>query len=178
MPIYPACSGEVKESLRSVYSHKADRISQIRNSISKSLNLLILKQDTPEPYEKSPVTRLVEIAARWPATSGIKNTPRHLVRPYKILLMAPRGRIQLWKDNRHTSPGTITQHCRACHISPRKWDYTPVFWEHTSFMAINSVVIFLLHCYIINDIFNRDYRLYRCTSLKADYWSEKYEMNA
>ena len=39
---------KVKESLRSVYSHKGDRISQIRNSISKSLNLLILKQDTPE----------------------------------------------------------------------------------------------------------------------------------
>ena len=49
VPIYPACSGEVKESLRSVYSYKVDRISQIRNSISKSLNLLILKQDTPEP---------------------------------------------------------------------------------------------------------------------------------
>ena len=40
---------KVKESLRSVYSHKADRISQTRNSISKSLNLLILKQDTPAP---------------------------------------------------------------------------------------------------------------------------------
>jgi len=39
---------KVKESLRSVYSHKVDRISQIRNSISISLNLLILKQDTPE----------------------------------------------------------------------------------------------------------------------------------
>jgi len=40
---------KVKESLRSVYSDKVDRISQIRNSISKSLNLLILKQDMPEP---------------------------------------------------------------------------------------------------------------------------------
>jgi len=40
---------KVKESLRSVYSHEVDRISQIRNSTSKSLNLLILKQGTPEP---------------------------------------------------------------------------------------------------------------------------------
>ena len=43
MPIYPVCSGEVKESLRSVYSHKVNRVSQIENSISKSLNFLILK---------------------------------------------------------------------------------------------------------------------------------------
>ncbi len=37
MPIYPACSGEVKESLRSIYSHKVDSISQIRKSISPSI---------------------------------------------------------------------------------------------------------------------------------------------
>jgi len=40
-------------------------------------------------------------------------------------------------------------------------------------MAINSVVIFLLHCYIINDIFNRDYRLNRCRSLKTGLLARK-----
>ena len=121
---------KVKESLRSVYSHKADRISQIRNSISKSLNLLILKQDTPEPYEKFPVTRLVETAARWPATSGIEIPPAtsyDLIKPF--------------------------------------W-FARIYWKYTSFMAINNVAIFLLHCYVINDIFNRYYRLNRCRSLK------------
>ena len=49
-------------------------------------------------------------------------------------------------------------------------------------MAINNVVIFLLHCYIINDIFNRYYRLNRCMSLKSGLLErkmlQKYEMNA
>ena len=59
---------KVKESLRSIYLHKVNRISQIENSISKSLNFLILKQDTPEPNRlykvESPFSLLKAFTAR------------------------------------------------------------------------------------------------------------------